>query len=341
MSLLDEVIKIQIIRDNLGITRIGFGTPLIIGTSLSTFPGTVKSYTNLTEVSIDFAPTTEEYLIASKLFAQSFKPAKILITQKLSQLTLLAAYTEAKTITEDFYAVISTSDVEADVLALAAAIETESRIYANSTQDVDVAFNNPNNIAAKLENLNYTRTFMFYHNMANTFKPDAAILGKMLPLDPGSVTWAYQNLVGVGTDDLSALERSNLRLNNVIYYAPLAGVDVTFDGKMVGGEYIDVIHGLDWLKVYIQENISSLLITAGKIPFNNQGIGLVENILRASLQEAVNRGIINQDFTVVTPDVTAVSAVNKAARTLPDVFFYATLTGAIQNINQITGTVTV
>ena len=341
MALIDEVIKIQITRDNVGITRVGFGTVLILGETLDTFPSVVKTYTSLTAVAVDFNNTTTEYLIASNLFGQTFAPDQIKIAQKADSSSLLNAYTLAELADDDFYAVIITSSLEADILAMAAQIETESRILALSSQDTDIPLNVEDNILAQLNALNYTRTFLFYHDSANTLKPEAALLGKMLPTDPGSQTWAYQNLAGVTADSLNPVERTNLRTNKGIFYSTLAGVDVTFQGTMVGGSYIDVIHGLDWLEQFIQENIAALLIAAGKIPYNNNGIGLIENALRASLLEAVNRGIINEDFSISTPDILTISSIDKANRNLPNVNFTATLTGAIQTINQITGTVSV
>jgi hypothetical protein len=341
MALIDEIIKIQITRDNVGITRVGFGTALILGETKETFPNIVVSYTNLAEVLVDFAANTPEYIMASKLFGQTFKPEKILIAQKADSDTLLDAYILAQTYNDDFYATVISSNETEDILAMAAQVETESRILALSSQQVDIITDEDDNILQQLHNLNYVRTFLFYHQNANTLRPESALLGKMLPTTPGSETWAYKTLNGVTASDLNALYRSMLRLNKGVFYSTLAGVDVTFDGYMVGGEYIDVIHGLDWMEQFIKENIASLFINSGKIPYNNNGIGLIENSLRASLQEAVNRGIINEGFTITTPDVLTISNTNKSNRILPDVFFDATLTGAIQGINQITGTVSV
>ncbi len=342
MTLLDEIIKIQIVRNDVSITRVGFGTALIVGNTNSNFPGIIKDYVNLAEVGLDFAANSTEYLMATKLFGQQFKPDRILITQQLAQTSLLNAYLVAQNIDPDFYAVLLTSTIESDVLAFAAQIETENRIFATSTQDPNVLNNDPDNILEKLKELNYDHTFMFVHSAANTVRPEAALLGRMLPTVAGSETWAYKTLTGVPSDNLLyADERANIRENFGIFYANLAGVNVTQEGSMVNGEFIDTIHGLHWLEQYIKENIAALLIASGKIPYNNQGIGLVENALRASLQEAVNRGIINEDYVVTTPDVTTISLINKADRVLPDVTFDATLTGAIHKINQITGTVTV
>ncbi len=342
-TLIDEVVNINITRDSVGISRADFGTILILGNSVPTINPNLKTYTSLSEVLIDYATDKPEYIIASRIFAQTIKPDKILIGQVIDdpEETFVQAYNRISLSNgEDFYAVVITSTTTENILAIAAVVETQSKIFAVISDDANIKTDSGDNILKQLNALNYNRTYLVYTNTISNWV-NAAWLGKMLPLQPGSGTWAYKELVGVSdTSNLNATERANIKLRKGNYYTQLAGIDVTFLGTMVSGEYIDVIHGLDWLESFIQENIAQLLIAAPKIPYNNNGIGLIENSLRASLQEAVIRGIINQDFIITVPDMLNISLVDKAARVLRDVKFTATLTGAIQNII-INGSVTV
>ena len=340
-TLIDEVVNITITRDSVGITRADFGTILILGNTHGNILPDLKTYTSLAEVLVDYANDTPEYIIASKIFAQAIKTDKIVIGQVISDPaeTFVEAYTRLSLSNDsDFYAVVITSNLDDDILAVAAVIETQSKILGLVSIDADIKTDTNNNILKQLTTLGYNRTFLIYSDTLEY--ANAAWLGAMLPLQPGSATWAYKNLIGISPSVLNATDRSNIKLRLGNYFMELAGVNVTFLGTMVGGEYIDVIHGLDWLEAFIQENIAELLIAAPKIPYNNNGIGLVENSLRASLQEAVLRGIINQVFIITVPDILNVSSANKAARLLTDVKFTATLTGAIQNI-VINGSVTV
>lgn len=341
-TLIDEVVNITITRDSVGITRADFGTILILGDSVPGIDPNLKTYTSLAEVTVDYGTNTPEYFISMHIFAQPIKPDKILIGQKQNtDAAFIDAYNRLSLSNgEQFYAVVMTSLVDADVLAVAAAVETQSKIFATISADTDIKADANNNILKQLNALNYNRTYLMYTERPTDWA-NAAWLGRMLPLQPGSATWAYKELIGINDNsNLNATERANIKLRKGNYFTELAGIEVTFLGTMVSGEYIDVIHGLDWLEAFIQENIAELLIAAPKIPYNNNGIGLVENSLRASLQEAVLRGIINQDFIITVPDILNVSSANKAARLLTDVKFTATLTGAIQNI-VINGSVTV
>jgi Protein of unknown function (DUF3383) len=350
-ALIDEVVNITITRDTLGITRADFGTILIIGDTFNNV-AEVKTYTSLAEVGADYIiidqenqlqVQTPEYIIASKIFAQVIKPTKILIAQQTTgDGSIITTYQRVSLMYgNQFYAVLSTADAsENTVLELAAVVETQTKIYGVSCNNSAV-LTDSESILSKLHALNYNRTFLIYGGYFNPLEyPAAAWMGRMLPVTPGSATWAYKNLVGVKPDSLNSVQRTNIKANKGNFYSSLAGVPVTFEGTMVSGEYIDVIHGLDWLESYIQENIAALLIAAPKIPYDNNGIGLVENSLRASLKEAALRGIINEDFIITTPDILDVSRADKASRTLTNVKFTAVLTGAIQNII-INGVVTV
>jgi hypothetical protein len=342
-TIIDEVVNVTITRDSVGITRADFGTILIIGDSQPGLGDVMRTYTSLTDVLEDYEDSDDEYIMASKIFAQAIKTDKIRIGQLSTgpAETFLEAYNRFNLgFGDQFYAVVITSTATPDILSIAAAVETDSKIFAVVSSDPDIKSDIPNNVLDQLYDLGYNRTFLMFVDDNDNWV-NAAWLGRMLPLQPGSATWAYKDLVGVSDRSiLNSVERNNVKQKNGNYYTNLAGANVTFIGVMVSGEYIDVIHGLDWLEAFIQENIAQLLISAPKIPYNNNGIGLIENSLRASLQEAVNRGIINQDFIITVPDILTVSPANKADRLLSDVKFIATLTGAIQNI-VINGSVTV
>ncbi len=333
MSLIDDIIKISITIGEVSVTREGFGTILIIGHAVPNLDPKVKSYTTLEGVLAVFADNTPEYIIASKIFGQDLKPSRVLIGQKTNDESYLEAYSAIKQIDNNFYGVITEPLLQVDVLALSQAIEADRKIYGLSSDQPAILTNADNdNILKTIKGQNRRRTFVFYSGHANEDRPDAAIMGKMFARDPGSETWAYQNLSGVRADNLTDTARGNIILSNGNYYQPFGGSDRTHNGKMTSGHYIDTIHGVDWLHQYMQDNFAKLLNGVGKIPANQSGSDLVENSLRASLQEAVNRNIIDSTYKVT------VGIPNKTTRTLA-LAFEATTTGAIHNLT-IKGTIT-
>jgi len=192
MGALEDIIQINISRTSTNLTRVGFGTPLILGETKETFADVVKTYTSTADVLVDFANNTPEYIMATKLFGQDNKPTKIKIAQKAESDSLIDAYTLAKTVDSDFYGVITSSAVIADVLALAAQIETEDRVFGTSSQSADV-FNYANdNILAQLKGFNYAHTIILPTKDATAEKPEGALFGRILPTLPGSTTLAYK-----------------------------------------------------------------------------------------------------------------------------------------------------
>ena len=129
---------------------------------------------------------------------------------------------------------------------------------------------------------------------------------------------------------------------NINHYTLTAGVAITRQGKTAGGEWIDVMRFVDWLKARMQERIYQQLVNLLKIPYTDQGVAIIENLVRAQLQEGIRVGGLAKDpeFTVTVPKVIDVSQTDRANRLLPDVKFNATLAGAIHKIN-INGVVTV
>lgn len=335
MALIDQIVNISITRSTIGLTRSEFGTILIMGdggviNGSSFNEGEIKEYTSLSEVAEDFAPDTGEYERAALIFAQDIKVDKILIARQdtTEDSDYTSMYTRIKNINNNFYAVMAISIDGADLTNLAQAIEADKKILAVGGRYLD----DPTDLK-DLTDLNLSRTFVINTKLpTNLTEPqplEAAWLGRMLPTEPGTNTWAYKNLKGVIASDYSSSEISNLESDNANYYTILGGIGTTLNGVMINGEYIDIIRGLDWLDSFMKNSVLTLFQTNPKIPYTNNGIGLIENVVRASLDEAVANNVINDDYVVTTPDSANVSFQDKADRVLRNVNFTATLTGAI------------
>ncbi len=172
----------------------------------------------------------------------------------------------------------------------------------------------------------------------NEFK-ECAWFGVLLPLDPGSATWAYKRLRGVGADSWTSTEITTIQTTNKgNRYTTEAGLDFTYPGKMFGGEWIDVTIGLMWLVARLEERIFALFVNNPKIAFTDAGIALIVAEVRAQLRIAEAAGVLAAGWTVTAPAAADVDDADKVARHLPDVEFNATLAGAIHTAD-IAGTV--
>ena len=341
MNLLDNIIDINISKETLGIDSAGFNTLLIIGNSKGDIR--VKSYNNMIEISDDYDSDTPEYVAASLAFGQSIKLQRILIGQVFEDETYEQAYLKILQEDSSFYGVMIDSKKEDDQIKIANLVETDNKIFGISTGDTNVLDkNNTENVLHKLKELNKQRTFVIYNSQANDeIYPEAAWFGLMLTKDAGSATWAFKSLSGIKTDNLSSNDISALDSKNSNYFCALAGRNIMFNGKVVSGEYIDVITGLDWVTDDLKTQIGNALIQTDKIEFTNQGIAIIESMIRNSLSKAASRNIIDRETIIVNvPDIRTISTSNKKARILPDVKFEARLSGAIHKL-KIQGTITI
>ena len=74
---LSEIVSVQIDRQTKFPTQVGFGTPLIMGTSSVIGAEKVRTYTDIDGVAEDFTTSDNEYKAASAIFSQSPRPEQI------------------------------------------------------------------------------------------------------------------------------------------------------------------------------------------------------------------------------------------------------------------------
>ncbi len=159
----------------------------------------------------------------------------------------------------------------------------------------------------------------------------AGWMGRMLPLTPGSATWAYKTLRNVSTAQLSATHRANIEAKKGNWYIEVAGKAITFPGT-TGLDFIDVTVTIEWLKARVQEDLFDLITRADKVPFTDKGIAAVEARIRGVWAEGIANGALNDDLVVVVPDAVDVSPGDRSARVLTGVSFSGTLAGAIHKL---------
>jgi hypothetical protein len=246
----------------------------------------------------------------------------------------------------DWYGLVLTDRTSADMQDGAAWVEANKKFFFASTKESDVInVSDPSDttsLAAILKAAGYDRTACIYHAAADTAYPDAAFMGRILALDPGTYTAKFKNLAGVAVSVLTSTQSINALAKNCNTYEQVAGVNITADGVVSSGEYIDTIIGIDWLEARTKERVFGKLAGALKIPYTDPGIAVVVAEIKAQLQQGVDRTFLSNDPapTVTAPLAKDVATIDKQARLLPDVKFNATLAGAIHK-TEINGVVSV
>ena len=240
---------------------------------------------------------------------------------------------------DDWYGLVWTDRTQAKVEAVQAWVEAVRKIFITASADADIidttAAADTTTIAATSKAAAYARSAVMYSAVAATVFPEAALFGKILPRDPGSYTAMFKTLAGITVDTLTDTQSKNALDKNCNVYQEIGGKNITREGKVAEGEYIDVIIFIDWLQARMTERIYAKLVNLPKVPYTDAGVGVVTAEIRAQIREGINRGGLVEDPapTVTAPLVKDVSPTDKANRLLPDVKFTAVLAGAIHAVD--------
>lgn len=270
---------------------------------------------------------------------QITNPALLTLLQDNVDPGVAADLDAIKAVDNTWYGLVSVFSSKAEVLAIAAWAEANLKIYAQGVQDGDCLGAGTSDVMATAKTSTYARTSLWYHPDNGAFI-GAALLGKLLPKDPGSATWGFKTLNSVAGVALTDTQITNLRNKYGNFYTSLGGVNCTFDGKVSANEWVDIIIGRDWLISRIQTRCVNKLLALDKVAYTDEGIAIMEAEVRAALREGVDGDVLagNPVPVVTAPLAANVSNTDKSNRVLNNLSFTATLAGAIQAAN-INGTV--
>lgn len=249
---------------------------------------------------------------------------------------------EITDIDPDWYGLILVDRTQLHVELAAQYIEAQEKIFFTASDDANILVStNTTNLAYVLNAAGYNRTAVWYTTNPNDFI-DAAAFGEAFPFNPGTRTYKFKTLDTISAEDITTSQRNALKGFKANVYEESGGRNITAEGTMASGEFIDVIIGIDWTTARIRENLALLFFTAGKVPFTDEGISLVYNQIQEILEQAERLKIIANDpkYTIVVPKASEVSSQDRAARTLTGVKFKARLAGAIHFVD-VLGEVTV
>lgn len=171
MTDINTVVAVTVNVADTKITQAGFGTLLIFSDiASSVFPERVRSYASLTEVAVDFAATTKVYKAAAAIFAQARVPTLIKVGRHdTGDASLATALDAIQAADADWYGLVTDYKASADLQAIAAWIETQSKIALISSEDVDVLDSTKTtDIASILKAAGYDRTGYMWHDQAGS-----------------------------------------------------------------------------------------------------------------------------------------------------------------------------
>ena len=245
---------------------------------------------------------------------------------------------------DSFYGIVGDWFSRALILDVAAAVEPMERLFVASTFDSDVTDNTmTTDVASELLAAGYNNTAFIHSNQPELAA--AGYHGKILPTIPGSATQKFKTIAGLSVQNYTATEISTMRAKNANFYVRRKGRNITCDGKVAGGEFIDTVRLIHWTNARICEAVFGVKVSNPKVPFTNAGIALEENAVRGVLLQGVANGGIATDpaFTITVPDANpnnenGVNIADRANRILDGIEFCYTLAGAI-HLTRVRGTV--
>ena len=323
-----DVIEVTITTELTPVTRQGFGMPFILSTEQAQ---DYEVYTSASDVSTAFGSDSNTAKMARAIFRQSPRPPRIAIsginytagTDPVSDLTTELDSQKDKG-NFDWYFLTCTEQGIDEIKELASYASSNEKFFVGSYEDKAILDE---------ADLNNDRTVILI-SQEHTEYPGEGLMGVIAPQDPGSVTWAYQqvngaNLSGFGTAELMDILDKN---GNVIIKK--SGMEYTLEGKTVSGDYADVTRTSDFLKARIEENVLSATVNAGKIPFTTEGINIIVSAIESAFKTVVNTGGIAVDadgepeYEIQVPSIDDISETDRANRVLPNVEAEARIAGA-------------
>ena len=184
--------------------------------------------------------------------------------------TPLQALTACRAASSSWYAAMVCADVDADVEAIGAYIQTAqpTSCFLYTTSDANVLNGVANNVGLFLKNLAYNRILGQYATTQagaypNNIYATAAIMGYAMGQNTGLANSAYTLLgkseVGVSTEPLTLTQIGNIQAANInVYLSYNSFYNWFIDGRMADGSWFDTRINVDMLTAQLQLAVADL-----------------------------------------------------------------------------------
>ena len=307
-----------------------------------------RKYSSTTEMLSDGFITTEyAYIAAQRIFSQNPQVREIVVGKVTAEQDGSVNYVNAvknlQSATNEWFFLITDAKDDADKLAIAQYIETQTAMYVYSSSDVkSLDGADTTDIFSKLKALNLMHSLGMFVRDTTVVSPESAWVGRFASAVIGSNAWIHKALTTLVAENFTRTEVSTLQAKNAHFYTKV-GQDDSIEGSanVAGGEKLHVILGAIWLEIRLAERAWNLLYTKDRINYTNSGIELFKAEIVTVLNEAVRYNILTDDegFTIQAPDANKLTSQERASGYLRKITFRARLAGAILFVNAIEGTV--
>lgn len=312
---------VNITRKTVAVSERGFGTILILDTE------TERKYEVLSPEGVEKLGKGKAHNLAQRLFMQKPQPQEVAIFGKVGSAE--EAFKGALEVNNDFFFVVCTDNSAEAIDALSNQCQVTNKIYAVTVNDLEQA----KAIKGVGDNV-----FVGFHNNPEAYLAEG--LAVVMSYKIGGKTAKFKQIQGVDEANISLTDLKELEKKNIFTYIKKLGVLQTTEGKMLSGEYIDIVLGEYWIRFRMEERMQRLALTQDKIPYTNRGIGMLVSVAEQVLNQAVDMEIIEAgQYKVDYRKREDVPSNDVALRKYDYIVWTAMLQGAIHS-GQISGYLT-
>ena len=276
------------------LTGAGFGIPLLFaGGRPDAVPYTECA--GLEEVAVLFPSPSPVYKAASLLFAQDVPPSRVAVVGSTEAAVEALPDVWDREWRQLVVCTLGEQD-ESSLQEVATYVESRGdKVFFCSVADVSAVTGG----AATLSG--FTRTFCMVYESEGIVCPEAAVVGRIAGRAAGSLT--YKNLIlrALPPMVLTVAEIKAIHDVGCYTFVTKAGDNVTTEGKVGSGEFLDIVDAKDYIVQQIEYRTQKTLNAADKVSYDNNGIALLESVCVDVLQDAFNNGIVATTETG-TPD---------------------------------------
>ena len=315
--------------------KVGFGYPLVFAGKATTAKSYTECYKLDDVVKAGFTAETNTYKAAERIFAQTNAPSKIAVCATTDKTVTGLATVITKGWRQLVVASAGTEE-ESTFAEIAAYIETTTdKMYFASVSDLS-------DVTAAMKD--YNRTIVMYYTDETEVCPEAALVGETAGKAAGSFTYKNQVLKKLNPLELTTVQIAAAHAKNCCTFVTTAGDNVVTEGKVLSGEYADIVDSKDYIISQLEYQLQKTLNSSDKISYDNNGISLLENVCVNVLQDAYNNNIIatnaegTADYAVQFEPRENTKAEDRKARKYVEGRFNFSLLGAIHEI-EVTGTI--
>ena len=345
MLTIDQIVRV-VIRRETSTKTVRDLQKIAILSEHTRFAETFRRYQSTTAMLADgFLTSDFAYIAANRIFSQDPQVKEIIVGKVVDGGTgvdYVSEITKLQSEAADWFFLITDATDDADKLAIANYIETQTAIYVFSDHNEATITNATTDIFSTMKEQSLMRSIGIYVKDTAVVAAEAALVGKFAVDVIGSNLWLHKTLTTLSAENFSGTEVGYLNGKNALYYTKV-GADSVVEGmaNVVGGEKIHVILGAIWLEVRIGEAFWNLLYTKNRILYTNGGIDQFKAVLVTILNQAVDNNILTDDtpFQITVPDANKLTSAERASGVLSKITFRARLAGAIIFVDAVEGTV--